>query len=478
MRTHKILRTQAFRIVAIYLAIFALSAFALVGFVYWNTARVLDRETDATIQAEVTGLVAQYQRLPFYTFTDVIIGRSVRGDEGLYLLANNDHRVIAGNLDSWPQISPAENGLVEFSYQRRIGATTQLRSARGQVFMLAQGFYLLVARDVDERRQLESVFQTALLWGTGLMILLGLAGGFLVSRRVLARLDVINRTSGQIMEGDLSQRVPVGRRGDEFDDLAQNLNRMLDRIERLLHGIREVSDNVAHDLRSPLNRLRNRLELAAMHQPPDSETARDIDAAVQETDRLIGTFNSLLLIAEAEAGSVRETMQEISLTDVIEGVGELYCPLAEEKSQQFSVIVPPQGAVIRGNRNLISQALANLVDNAIKYTPPGGGICVSLENHGDDAVLAVADEGPGIPRQDHDRVIQRFVRLESARNSPGTGLGLSLVAAVARLHEAKLGFGDNHPGLRVSLSFRRVGDEARPVRVPKAEFVRQPEPVV
>lgn len=477
MRTHKILRTQAFRIVAIYLAIFALSAFALVAFVYWNTARVLDRETDATIQAEVTGLVEQYQRLPFYTFTDVIIGRSVRGDEGLYLLANSNHRVLAGNLDSWPQISPAEKGLVEFSYQRRIGETTQLRRARGQVFMLAQGFYLLVARDVDERRQLEAVFQTALLWGTGLMILLGLAGGVLISRRVLARLDVINRTSGQIMEGDLSQRVPARSRGDEFDELAHNLNRMLDRIERLLHGIREVSDNVAHDLRSPLNRLRNRLELAAMRQPPDSETARDIDAAVQETDRLIGTFNSLLLIAEAEAGSVRETMHEISLTDVIEGVGELYAPLAEEKGQHLTVDVPVAGAVIRGNRNLVSQALANLVDNAIKYTPAGGAISVALENRDQEAILVVADNGPGIPPEDRERVTRRFVRLESSRNSPGTGLGLSLAAAVARLHEAKLMFGENRPGLRATLTFRRVGDEANNSRVVLPEFRAQPEPV-
>ena len=478
MRTHKILRTQAFRIVAIYLAIFALSAFALVAFVYWSTARVLDRETDATIEAEVTGLVEQYQRLPFSTFTDVIIGRSVRGDQGnLYLLANNDHRVIAGNLDSWPQISAVENGLVEFSYERRIGNATQLRRARGQVFMLVQGFYLLVARDVDERRQLESVFQTALLWGTGVMILLGLAGGFLISRRVLARLDIINRTSGHIIEGDLSQRVPVRARGDEFDDLAQNLNRMLDRIERLLHGIREVSDNVAHDLRSPLNRLRNRLELAAMRQPPDSETARDIDAAVQETDRLIGTFNSLLLIAEAEAGSVRESMQELSLRDLIEGVGELYGPLAEEKNLRFSVVIPTEGAVIRGNRNLVSQALANLVDNAIKYAPGGGSVAVELENHGSDSVLVVADHGPGIPAEDRERVTQRFVRLESSRNSPGTGLGLSLVAAVARLHEATLTFEDNHPGLRATLVFHRIGDETRRAPAPQPEVRAQPEPV-
>ena len=477
MRTPNILRTQAFRIVAIYLAIFAISAIALVGFVYWNTALVLDRETDATIEAEITGLVEQYQRLGLPGLTDAITGRSVRGEQGLYLLGNNDRRVIAGNLDTWPQVSPVRNGFVEFSYERRIGAAPQLRSARGKMFMLTQGFYLLVARDVDERRALENLFETALLWGAGLMIVLGLAGGLLISRNFLARLDVINRTSRQIMGGDLSRRVPVTRAGDEFDDLSGHLNRMLDRIERLLHGMREVSDNVAHDLRSPLNRLRNRLELAAMRQPPDSDTARDFEGAVQETDRLIGTFNALLLIAEAEAGSVRETMQDFSLSEVIEGVGELYGPLADEKRLRFTVRKPAEGAIVHGNRNLISQALANLVDNAIKYTPGGGTILVALENNEDSASLVVADNGPGIPEEDRARVTERFVRLESSRNSPGTGLGLSLVAAVARLHDAELFFDDNHPGLRASLTFRRVGEETQPAKPALARTEPQAEPV-
>jgi signal transduction histidine kinase len=275
---------------------------------------------------------------------------------------------------------------------------------------------------------------------------------------------LINRTSRRIMGGDLSLRVPVTRAGDEFDDLSVNLNRMLDRIERLLHGMREVSDNVAHDLRSPLNRLRNRLELAAMRQPPDTETARDFDAAVQETDRLIGTFNALLLIAEAEAGSVRETMHDFSLGDVIEGVGELYGPLAEEKQLRFTVRKAPDAGLIRGNHNLISQALANLLDNAIKYTPAGGSVIVALENQPAGPALVVADNGPGIPPQDRARVTERFVRLETSRNSPGTGLGLSLVAAVARMHEAELSFEDNHPGLRTTLTFKRVAEEPRPAK--------------
>ena len=477
MRTPKVLRTQAFRIVAIYLAIFAISAIALAGFVYWNTALVLDRETDQTIEAEITGLVEQYQRLGLPGLNDAINGRAVRGDQGLYLLANSDRRMIAGNLDTWPQINSVRNGFVEFAYERRVGAAPELRTARGRIFTLGQGFYLLVARDVDERRSLETLFQTALLWGAGLMIVLGLAGGILISRNFLARLDVINRTSRQIMGGDLSRRVPVTPAGDEFDDLSTNLNRMLDRIERLLHGMREVSDNVAHDLRSPLNRLRNRLELAAMHQPPDTDTARDLEGAVQETDRLIGTFNALLLIAEAEAGSVRESMQDFSLTEVIEGVGELYAPLADEKHLHLTVRKPADGAFIRGNRNLITQALANLVDNAIKYTPAGGAVLVALENSPAGPKLVVADNGPGIPEEDRARVTERFVRLESSRNSPGTGLGLSLVAAVARLHEAELCFEDNHRGLRATLTFKPVEQSQRAPKAAPARVEPHPEPV-
>jgi signal transduction histidine kinase len=476
VRTPEVFRTQAFRIIAIYLGIFAISALALVGFVYWNTAIVLDTQNDETIEAEITGLVEQYQRQGLPGLTDVIIGRSVRGQQGLYLLANNDRRVIAGNLDSWPQVQSADNGLVEFAYERRIGGTPELRRARGRIFALAQGFYLLVARDVHEQRELEALFTTMLLWGAGLMVVLGFAGGVIISRNFLARLDVINRTSRQIMRGDLSQRVPVSRAGDEFDVLAGHLNRMLDRIERLLHGMREVSDNVAHDLRSPLNRLRNRLEMAAMRHPTDSETARDIDAAVQETDRLIATFNSLLLIAEAEAGSVRESMETFSLGEIIEGIGELYSPLADEKRLEFRVDKAPVAATIRGNRNLISQAVANLVDNAIKYTPADGRVTVSLEPSADGPALVIADTGPGIPQEERQRVTERFVRLESSRNSPGTGLGLSLVAAVARLHDAELVLEDNRPGLRAVLRFK--GAE-KPVRNAKtaARAESRSEPV-
>lgn len=452
MRTLSVLRTQFFRIVALYLAIFALSATALLGFVYWNTAIVLDRETDGAIQAEVTGLVEQYRSLGLSALTDAIINRSVRGEQGIYVLAGTDRRLIAGNLDSWPQLTLTDDGFAEFEFERRVGGTPELHQARGRVFTLAEGFLLLVARDVQDRRALEILLGTALRWSIAIVIVLGLLGGFLVSRNVLARLDAINRTSRQIVAGDLAKRIPVSKKGDEFDDLSQHLNRMLDRIERLMRGMREVSDNVAHDLRSPLNRLRSRLELAARHDT-DPEMKSDIEAAVEETDCLIATFNSLLLIAEAEAGSVRESMEDFDLHEVIEGVSELYEPLSEERGAQLFVNKSEQPASISGNRNLITQALANLVDNAIKYSTPGSKIIVTLEQNQAGLGLVVSDNGPGIPQQDRSRVVERFVRLETSRNSPGTGLGLSLVSAVARLHDAEFTLSDNRPGLRAKLQF-------------------------
>ena len=451
MRAPSLFRSLAFRVVVVYVALFALSTGALVAFTYWNTERALDAETDQVIEAEITGLAEQYQRQGLAGLTDVIISRSIRGNRGLYLLTDRNRRAIAGNLDGWPSVKAQPGNFIEFDYQRRIGGDLETRRARGRIFALMGGFNLLVARDVHERYETQRLLTTTLPWSVGLMLLLGLAGGALMSRNLLTRLDSINNTSHEIMEGDLSRRVPVTGSGDEFDTLATNLNGMLERIERLMHGLREVTDSVAHDLRTPLNRLRNRLEGTLMRMSESPQSA-EIEAAVAETDRLIGTFNALLLIAEAEAGAVREAMAMVDMRVIVEGVAELYEPVAEEKGIKFELA--PSGAVqIEGNKSLISQALANLIDNAIKYTPPGGHVRVAVEETSEGAALSVSDNGPGIPDADRGRVLDRFVRLEASRNSPGTGLGLSLVAAVARLHDAKLELADNAPGLKATLLF-------------------------
>ncbi len=286
------------------------------------------------------------------------------------------------------------------------------------------------------------------------MLLLGLVGGGLMSRNMLRRLDQINRTAGEIVAGDLSRRVPVTNAHDEFDTLAESLNRMLDRIERLMAGVREVTDSVAHDLRTPLTRLRNRLEDTLRHLDPADGHANEIEAAMRETDQIITTFNALLLIAEADAGVMRGALAKIDLAPIVGDMAEFYSPLAEENGVTLE-IKPAGSTVIEGNRSLISQALANLIDNAIKYTPEGGHIAVWTAMTPQGAELTVADTGPGIPPSQRAHVIERFVRLETSRNSPGTGLGLSLVAAVARLHGAALALEDNHPGLKATIRFPR-----------------------
>lgn len=460
----RLIRTQAFRIVLLYALLFALSVTALLGFTYWNTRRTLDAQADQIIQAEITGLNEQYQRLGWQGLYESVVSRSTNPGQALYLLADGSHRRIAGNLDVWPSTTTQESGnYIEFDYERRVNNLPETRRARGEVFRLeGGGFFLLVAEDVHDRDLTQHMFTTTLPWTVGLILLFGLAGGGLMSQNMLSRLDTINRTSGEIIAGDLTRRVPVTRAGDEFDVLADNLNRMLDRIERLMKGLREVTDSVAHDLRTPLNRLRQRLEQSQARFLAEGRDAGEIERAIAETDRLIATFNALLLIAETDAGTGRNAMTVLDLDSVARDVAELYEPLADEKGITL-VLRSGSGAQIEGNRSLVAQALANLVDNAIKYTPAGGRVMMSVSQSADGVVLTVADTGPGIPAEDRPRVVERFVRLEASRSSPGTGLGLSLVAAVAHFHGTQLELGDNAPGLKASLTFPRAS-KALPLR--------------
>jgi hypothetical protein len=454
VRTLSILRTQAFRIVFVYVTVFALSVTALMAFTYWNTERALDAQTDQIISAEIAGLSEQYQRLGLRGLAEVVMSRSAHGGSGLYLLLDRAKQPVAGNLDGMPVAIDRQGSEIEFDYERRVEGQLVRRRARGRLFQLLGGFELLVAQDVHERFLTEKFFSTTLPWTVALMLALGIIGGGLMSRNMLRRLDQINRTAGEIFAGDFSRRVPVSRAHDEFDTLADSLNRMLERIERLMKGVREVTDSVAHDLRTPLNRLRNRLEDTLRHLDPNGMEAGEIESAMRETDQIIATFNALLLIAEADSGVTRGAMAPIDLAPIADDIAELYAPLAEEKGVMLQ-IRPAGATMIEGNRSLISQALANLVDNAIKYTPAGGLITVWPGVTPQGVELTVADTGPGIPATERARVVERFVRLEASRNSPGTGLGLSLVAAVARLHNARLSLEDNTPGLRAVMRFPR-----------------------
>jgi signal transduction histidine kinase len=298
------------------------------------------------------------------------------------------------------------------------------------------------------RRRVErTLFLAALL-----TLALGLGGGLLMTRNMLRRVEAVNRTSASIIQGDYAERVPLTGSGDEFDQLAANLNGMLDQIERLMLGMRQVTDNIAHDLRTPLSRLRARLEVTLLERPDVTRYGEALADTIAETDRLLGTFNALLNIAEAEAGVRRETMAVVDLAEIARSVADLYEPVAEERGLSLGLDLPSPSPV-RGDRHLLSQAIANLVDNALKYTP-SGSIALTLRRIGeagrgsDQIVLEVADTGPGIPAERREQVFDRFVRLEHSRSTPGNGLGLSLVRAVARLHGGDVRLEDNHPGLK------------------------------
>lgn len=461
MSPRNALRTTTFRLALAYLAIFVASSGLVLAFIYWATSGAIDRESEQIIEAELTGLREQYRQWGIVGIVRVIEERSKgdRADEMRYLVTGPRFERITGNLTGWPAELRERRGLVEFPLTVRVGDRAEVRATMAMTFDLPNGFHLLVGRDMKERSEFRQRVIGAIAWSLALMLAFGLAGGYWVSRHLMRRVDAINRTSGDIRAGDLKQRVPVAGSDDEFDQLARNLNAMLDQIERLMAGMRQVTANVAHDMRTPLNRLRSRLELTLIEKPDEARYRETIQATIDEADRLIATFNAMLSIAEAEAGSKAEAMERTELPPLVDQVAELYEPLAEERDLVLTV-EHAGTAVAHVDRHLLSQAVANLLDNAIKYTPGPGRVTVRTEAGPRGAVVTVADSGPGIPADQREAVLGRFVRLEQSRSTPGNGLGLSLVQAVATMHGAELVLDDNAPGLRVTLRFPRA-PEAR-----------------
>jgi signal transduction histidine kinase len=461
VRLKRLLETSTFRLALIYLALFGVSALALLGYLYFATARVMERQTEETIEAEIGGLAEQYRSEGFPGLLQVIVRRSSAQPNraSIYLLANASGQPVAGNLSRWPGVEAGSDGWINFTIEvSPDGATVEQRRAQAQVLTVADQFRLLVGRDVEDRLQIQALIKQALGWGLALTLLLGLAGGFLMSRGMLGRVDAINRTTRRIMAGDLSQRIALKGSRDEFDQLAANLNDMLDQIERLLAGMRQVTDNIAHDLRTPLNRLRSRIEVALLQESGRAESHALLEATLADAETMIGTFNALLDIARAEAGSERSGFELIDLEALGRDLADLYRPLAEDNELTFEFRCTPR-LQIRANHHLLAQALSNLLDNAVKYTPAGGRVRLAIERGKRGPVITVADSGPGVPEVDRERVLQRFVRLDATRSTPGNGLGLSLVEAVAKLHGAILTLADNRPGLRVSLAFLAAPEE-------------------
>ena len=463
----KLFRTTTFKLTLVYLTVFALFAAFLLGYFALNTRRLITEQITDTVNAEITGLSEQYRLGGIRRLVVVIDNRARRPGSSLYLVTTFNGQALAGNVTALAPGILDNPGWTETVYHRIDEAETSEHAAHEalvRVFQLPGGFRLLVGRDLDEREQLYRIVLSARRWSVAIVVVLGLLGGFLVTRRVLRRVDAMTETTRTIMTGDLGGRLPVAGTGDELDRLAENLNAMLERIEALMHGLKEVSDNIAHDLKTPLTRLRNRSEEALRTAKSEAEYRAALESTIEESDGLIRTFNALLMIARAESGQARDNMSEFDASEIANDVGELYEPLAEEKGIALKVEAQTP-AKVRGNRELVSQALANLVDNAIKYAQPAGTgangatpeIVVRAFNEDDRIMLTVADSGPGIPAADRSRAVERFVRLEQSRCQPGSGLGLSLASAVARLHGGELSLQDNNPGLKSVIALPRGG---------------------
>ncbi|WP_437373390.1 sensor histidine kinase [Inquilinus limosus] len=455
MHLIRVLRSSTFRYAIIYMLVFGVSVAGVLGFVYWQTVRVIGSQTDDTIQAEIVGLDEQYRQFGLIGLVRIIRERSsaAPGRRGIYLLADRNYNRIEGNLTSWPPIARGnQDNVVDFLIATDAGGDAKPQVARARTFTLAGGFHLLVGRDMTERTDFTKLMTDALIGGLILTAALGIAGGILMSRSLLARIEGINRGTEDILQGDLTRRMPVRGNRDEFDRLATSLNAMLDQIDGLMTGMRGVADNIAHDLRSPISRLRSRLEFTLMSETDADGYRRAMEDAIREADGILGTFNALLEIALAEAGAVRDRFSPIDLSALAADAGELYGPVAEEKGQTLATEIEP-GVTVPGNSHLLAQATANLLDNATKYTPEGGRITLTIRRDGDGAILSIRDTGPGIPAEARGRVLDRFVRLDASRSAPGAGLGLSLVSAVARMHRATLTLTDNAPGLHIAMRF-------------------------
>ncbi len=452
----KLFKTSTFRLAAAYLAVFALSVGAILAYLYWSTVGLLERQTDDTIRAEVLGLADQYRILGLQGVADVVRRRSAADNDTLYVLVAPDGRYIAGNLKGLPPDLEEKPGWVDFPITRSRNGAVINHIARGFHTDLDGDYEVLVGRDVDELRQFSELIRRTLYFALGLTLLLGLGGGLLTSRNFLRRIDAITGTSRNIMEGDLAQRMPIKGTNDELDRLSISLNEMLEQIERLMVGMREVTSNVAHDLKTPLTRMRARVD-AALRSDDKAEYRAALHQSIEESDALLRTFNALMSIARAESGNSREGLLPVNLHDIIADVVELYEPIVEDAGGQLQADIA-HDLPVKADRELMSQAIINLIDNAIKYgaiKDHEGKITVSASVKANSIEVIVSDNGPGVPEADRERIKDRFVRLDKSRTKPGNGLGLPLVASIMKLHGGELKLENNAPGLKAILNLPR-----------------------
>ncbi len=445
-------RTTVVRLALIYIVTFALVTAALFTSVYVLTLRAVDLSTTTVMESQLQGLSEQYDRVGLRGLIGVIRTRSQSLDRSrsVYMLVDANNASLAGNLDTWPQLTQQRDKWYEFTANVPTSNGVEQHPIRAALVMLPNDYRLLIGTDIIERERLATVMRRLGALALILSILIGAGIAIWMNRRLLNQVQAIAVAGQGIANGDFARRLPVRGSGDELDELATGLNALLERIEQLTLALRFVIDGTAHDLRGPLNRLRLRLERLQQTQTEGDA----ISAAMQDADTILHTLESLLRIAQAQSGSSGTEMNQLNLGTLARDMAELYAPISDERGITLHYDQLAEGCIL-GNRQLLAHAIANLLDNAIKYTPANGQISLSVTETENEVTLTVTDTGPGIPTADRERVLQRFVRLDSAQAEPGSGLGLSLVAAVCRFHHAQLQIDDAQPGLRIALDFTR-----------------------
>ena len=451
MRLAQLLKSASFRLTAAYVGLFSVSVGILAGLIYFLATSGMQSEVRTRIAAESTALREEYAGGGAPRLLQAIAerqrGRLIGGLD--YTLYNANGKHLFGNL---PVVS-CKSGWVTFTGPPDGDEPEgELEELGVLVTPLADGNCLLVGDDIGKVRKFGSLILRSFGWVFLLTATMAVAGGIFLSTRVFRRIEAINRTAEAIIEGDISRRIP--RRGvpDDLDQLAATLNRMLDRMTSLMESLRHVSNDVAHDLRTPLGRLRRSLEEAGRTVSSPEESRAAIDSAVTEVDGILDTFGAILRIAQIESGSRRSNFCRLVLSELVTDVCETFAPSVEEAGMMLQTRIQPDLA-IRGDRELLVQSLANLLENAIAHTPAGTMVTVSLKRLSDGVELYVADNGPGVPEAQRDHIFKRFYRVERSRTATGNGLGLSIVAAVAELHAAKLSASDNGPGLKIAMLF-------------------------
>lgn len=441
-----ILRTSAFRLTLLYAGIFCASFIVLFALIYWSSARYMDRQFDDTVSNEIAEIESDAAHGDLASLQNIVSGLTLNSPGFFYLLQDSDGKVLAGNL---PAMTPI-NGIIDRTHVEIQDRTLPLRG-RG-VHLNERNVFLFVGLSTGELHKMQSAIARTFVWGFAATIFISLVSGAFISLWMLARVEALSNFSREIVNGDLDRRIPLRGTNDEFDHLAVSLNAMFDRIQGLMDGLRQVSNDIAHDLRTPLTRLRQRIEMA-LRKAEDVDSLRvAFRATLKDVDSILDTFSALLRIAQLETSERRAQFTEIDLTDLLRTAVELYAPMAEEKAQ--SIIEKfDDGLTIRGDRELLLQLFANVLENAVRHSPPGAVIEVGGRRIVNETVVSVCDNGPGIPEEMRTKVFQRFFRLEPSRTTPGSGLGLSLVKAIASLHNISVELFSNDPGLIVQVRF-------------------------